>query len=99
MPPKRIIRTTQADLNKKVANGSTVRVGYTNNAARRLNEYSREGIHGTMFIASTTNGKKAENRLLNAQFSNGSSHKNKQSQSNISDGKSGIVYGIVSNKK
>lgn len=96
MAPKRIIKTTQSNLNNAVAGGKSVRVGFTNNAARRMAEYSRSGIQGTMYIAPTMNGRKAENKLLNAQFSNNTSHKNTQTKSNISNGKSGVVYAIVS---
>ncbi len=92
--PRKIAHTTQATLNKQVQSSSVVRVGYTNNPARRASEYARSGITGTMYVAPTTNGRYAENRLLGNQFAQGGSHRNVQSRSNISNGANGYVYTI-----
>ncbi len=96
--PSKIVKTTQANINKVVASGQSVRVGFTNNASRRAGEYKRSGIQGTMLVAPTTNGRKSENRLLATQFANNKSHKNVQSRSNISNGTEGVVYCFINTK-
>ncbi len=92
--PRKIVKTTQSNINKMTSSGGAKRVGFTVNPTRRASEYSRSGINGTMYVASTDNGRKSENRLLSNQFSSSSNHKNVQARSNISDGKSGFVYAI-----
>jgi len=92
---KKIVYTTQKALNAKVNSGGCSRVGYTKDAARRAGEYERNGINGTMYVASTSNGHKAEQRLLNNQFSHGKTNLNVQHTSNIPNGKSGKVYAIA----
>lgn len=93
MPIKEVIHTTQAELNRIVNSGNAVRVGYTNDAQRRASEYSRDGYTGTMLTARTTNGRRSEQRLLDAQFSSNSrTNNNVHRNSNISSGKSGRVY-------
>jgi len=99
MPPKKIVYTTQAALNAKVSAGKSVRVGYTNDAGRRASEYARGGLGGTMYVAPTTNGRQAEQRLLNNQFNNSKTNLNVQHTSNISIGKSGFVYYVAKSHK
>ena len=70
-----------------------IRCGATIDPKRRSTEYAREGYHGVMYYAATTNMKTAENRLLhdfNFEY-------NKQRNSNIPEEK-GYVYIITGNK-
>lgn len=95
--PKKIVRTTQSEINKMVASGKSIRVGFTNNASRRASEYNHAkiGKSTTMYVASTSNGRTAEQRLLSNQFSNAKTNKNVQRNSNITGGTHGIVYALV----
>jgi len=95
--PKKIVHTTQAAINQKVSTGQCIRVGFTNNASRRMGEYNRGNIgkNSTMYVASTTNGRMAEQRLLSNQFSNAKTNRNVQHNSNITKGTAGLVYALA----
>lgn len=86
--------TSQKNINNMTKNGNAIRVGYTANPERRSSEYASSNISGTMYCAPTSSGKKAEQRLLNNQFSNNHNHKNVQSKSNCSSNDTGYVYAI-----
>ena len=60
--------------------------------------YKNEGYTGTMLVAPTTNQKQKENKLLESCAKFGTSLKNVQKSSNVSD-TPGYVYAIKKNWK
>jgi hypothetical protein len=92
---KKITMTTQSKINKMTSSKETTRVGFTTNPERRMNEYKNDGYaRSTMYVAPTTNGKQAEQRVLNNQFKSNTNHNNIQKKSNISDKKPGFIYAL-----
>jgi len=55
---------SQQKLHKIVKQRKSIRVGSTKNPAKRASAYQSEGYRGTMYVASTQNMMKAEDRLM-----------------------------------
>ena len=93
---KQLKRMIKNDGSKRKAEKKVTRVGATTNVKARASAYKSEGYTGTMLVAPTTNQKQKENKLLESCAKFGTSLKNVQKSSNVSD-TPGYVYAIKKN--
>jgi hypothetical protein len=91
------VKTSISKLNKMVPDSDSSRVGGTKNFENRVKQYVSQGYareNTTMYYAKTTNVQKAEQKLLNTQFTKNTPHNNVHSKSNYTQSKEGFVYVI-----
>lgn len=84
---------TLAELLEIANERGSVRVGSTINPNSRASSYASDGYRGTMYVVSTNNMRRSEDRLLAA----GTRH-NVQSYSNAAEDE-GFVYVIVGQRR
>ena len=88
---------SQGHLSEIATQRGSIRVGATSDPGTRARVYANEGYAGIMFVAKTSNMRKAENRLLKAAFESGSGRHNQQTRSNAV-AEPGFVY-VISGRR
>lgn len=91
------VKTSISKLNKMTPDSDSVRIGITLYPPTRAKQYVSQGYakeNTIMYYAKTTNAQKAEQKLLNTQFTKDKPHNNIQSKSNYTKEKNAYAYVI-----